>query len=129
MYSVFEPPYVLLAIGFLMSVASGAAFSAILKQLVQEWSKNRFLRFTQGQASRHLANLRGTQVLLPFYGITVGIWLFLAAGLGIFGFPQWFAFGISLLLTLLTAALVWYQLGQVLTQLESGGSQALDLDS
>lgn len=121
MYSIFEPPYVLLAIGFLISVTSGAAFSAILKQLVYEWSKNR--------SSRYLANLRGTQVLLPFWGISLGIWLFLSSGLGIFGFPQWFAYGVSLLLTIFTAALVWYQLGQVLTQLEAGGSQALDLDS
>jgi hypothetical protein len=39
------------------------------------------------------------------------------------------AFGISFLLTLLTGVLVWTQLGQILIQLEQGGSKALDLDS
>jgi hypothetical protein len=47
----------------------------------------------------------------------------------IFGFPAWLAYAFGVPLTLLSALLVWTQLGRILAQLEAGGSKALDLDS
>lgn len=121
MYNYPEPPYFLLIFGLFVSMTSGAAFEATLKQKVQEWSKNR--------STRTLAQMKGFQLLLPFIGIAAGISLFLAAGLEIFGFPTWLSYSVSLPLTLFIGSLVWSQLGKLLAQLERGGSKALDLDA
>jgi hypothetical protein len=120
-YYIPEPPYFLLIFGLFAGITSGAAFEATLKQKVQEWSKNR--------STRTLAQMKGFQLLMPFLGIAAGICVFLAAGLEIFGFPNWLSYSISLPLTLFIALLVWSQLGKLLAQLERGGSKALDLDA
>lgn len=121
MYYFPEPPYFLLLAGLLISLASGLAFQAVLKQAVQEWAKNR--------STRTLANLQGTQLAIPFLGIAAGICVFLASGMEFFGFSAKLSYVLSLPLTIFTSWLVWYQLGKILIQLEQGGSQALDLDS
>jgi hypothetical protein len=120
MYIVTEPPYFLLIAGFLAGVTSGLAFQSTLKLLVNEWSKNR--------ATHSLTNLRGIRLFTPFMGIIFGICIFLGSGLEVFGFPRSIAYAASFPLTLLTAWLVWSQLGKVLIELETGGSKALDLD-
>jgi hypothetical protein len=121
MYSFSDPPYVLLVVGFLASLASGAAFEAVLKQSVQSWSKSR--------STRALVNLQGIQLFLPFLGISGGVCVFLSSGMEIFGFPTKLAYAISLPLTVFIGWLIWSQLGKILVQLQEGGSQALDLDS
>lgn len=121
MYYYYNPPYLLLVAGLLASVTSGLAFEATLKQSVQEWSQHR--------STRTIANMRGIPLRLPFAAMCVGVCVFLASGVQIFGFSAKFAYGLALPLTILTALLVWYQLGKILVQLERGGSKALDLDS
>lgn len=121
MYSIPEPPYVLLVAGLFFSLTSGIAFEAVLKQSVQDWSKNR--------STRTLANLQGMPLFLPFVGIAFGICLFLSSGMEIFGFTTQLSYAIALPLTVLIGWLIWSQLGKILLQLERGGSQALDLDS
>jgi cobalamin biosynthesis protein CobD/CbiB len=116
-----NPPYILLLIGLFVGATSGLAFDATLKLGVQTWNQNR--------STRTLETLRGLSLFVPFIGINVGICLFLAAGLQVFGFPGKLAVAIALPLTVLTAFLVWTQLGKILSQLERGGSRALDLDS
>lgn len=116
-----QPPYLLLIAGLLASIASGLAFSAVLKQSVKEWSENR--------STRSLARMRGSALFIPFLGIAGGSFFFLGAGVEIFGFPSQLAYAIALPLTIGTAWLVWWQLGKILTQLDQGGSAALDLDS
>ena len=121
MSEFIDPPYFLMVAGLLAGITSGLAFDATLRQSVQEWSKNR--------STRTLANMRGMNLFLPFIGISGGICIFLSAGLQVFGFPGVIAYAISTPLTLFICGLVWYQLGQILNQLERGGSKALDLDS
>lgn len=116
-----EPPYFLLVAGLLVSLASGVAFDAVLKQSVQAWQKSR--------STRSLANLQGAQLFIPFVGIAFGVCLFLSSGVEIFGFPTKLAYIISVPLTVFIGWLVWWQLGKILVQLERGGSKALDLDS
>ncbi|XGV99210.1 MAG: hypothetical protein ACAF41_09775 [Leptolyngbya sp. BL-A-14] len=120
-YYIPEPPYVLLIVGLLFSLASGVAFEAVLKQSVRDWSKNR--------STRTLATLQGIQLFLPFLGISAGICLFLSSGMEFFGFTTQLSYAIALPLTILIGWLIWSQLGKILAQLERGGSQALDLDS
>ncbi|MDY6785295.1 MAG: hypothetical protein SW833_22565 [Cyanobacteriota bacterium] len=120
MYVNAQYPFVLLALGLFISVTCGLAFEATLKQGVQNWSKAR--------SGKIIEQLQGVQLTLPYLGISAGIWLFLGAGLTIFGLPGWLSIGTSLVLTLLTSGLIWAQLSQVLIQLQQGGSRALDLD-
>lgn len=120
-YYYSTSPYFLLVAGLLAGLASGVAFDASLRQLVNEWAKNR--------STRTLAILKGPQLLIPFLGICGGICFFLGSGLEIFGFQTKLAYAIAIPLTIGTAALVWWQLGRLLVQLEQGGSKALDLDS
>ncbi len=74
-------------------------------------------------------SLQGSQLFVPFLGISIGICIFLASCLAFFGLPNLFDYALSLPLTVLINGLVWRQLGQVLKQLEQGGSKALDLDA
>ncbi|MEO8891089.1 MAG: hypothetical protein ABI417_06070 [Coleofasciculaceae cyanobacterium] len=121
MYNYPAPPYFLLFVGLFAGLSCGLAFEATLREKVQEWSKKR--------STRTLAQMKGLQLLMPFLGITVGIAVFLASGLEIFGFPTWMCYTISLPLTLIISSLVWSQLSKLLDQLERGGSKALDLDA
>jgi len=116
-----EPPIFLMFAGLLAGIASGIAFEAVLKETMKKWSKNR--------STEILAHLKGPQLVTPFMGMVGGVAIFLSAGLEIFGFNQTLSLSFSIPLTILTGWLVWYQLGKVLKQLESGGSASLDLDS
>ena len=121
MFTFPDPPYFLLVAGLLISITSGVAFEATLKQAVQDWAKNR--------STRTLAALQGMQLFVPFLGITAGSCLFLGSGMEIFGFSTKLSYVLSVPLSILTSWLVWSQLGKILIQLDQGGSQALDLDS
>jgi hypothetical protein len=116
-----SPPYLLLVIGLFVGITSGLAFSASLKESVQDWNRQK--------STRSLAEIRGAKLLIPFIGILCGICMFLASGVQIFSFSPKLAFALSVPLTIFTGILVWWQLGKILTQLEEGGSAALDLDS
>ncbi|NER78426.1 MAG: hypothetical protein F6K42_02395 [Leptolyngbya sp. SIO1D8] len=115
-----QPPYVLLIAGFLAAIAAGSAFGATLQQLTQDWAKNR--------TNQSLEAIRGFSLQLPYLGICVGICVFLSSGIQLFGFPASFAYGLGAVLTILMALLVWRQLGVILSQIQKGGSKALELD-
>ena len=116
-----DPPYFILFAGLFTGIACGAAFDAALRQSVKAWSIDR--------ANIRLSSGDGKAIGIPFFGICLGIIIFLSAGLEIFGFPTWLAYSISLPLTVLIAILLWFQLQVVFKQLDRGGSPALDLDS
>lgn len=123
LYSFSDPtvPYFLLFAGLFAGITCGLAFSETLKQSVVAWSKN--------PSIQTIAAIRGPQLGIPFLGLSIGVCIFLASGIQIFAFPARLAYAIALPLTLLTSGLVWYQLGQILRQIEQGGSKAIDLDS
>jgi hypothetical protein len=116
-----QPPYLLLAIGFFAAFTSGVAFTGTLKEITQKWRKS--------GAENGESSLSAKGTILPFLGITIGISLFLVSGLAIFGFPNILACAIGLPVSLLTCALVWFQLKSMLTFAERRGMQSLDLDS
>ncbi len=121
MYYSQTPPYFLLVAGLLIAIASGTAFSAVLKEAVGEWYKNR--------STRSILKLQGFDLKLPFAGICLGSCIFLASGMNIFGFPALISYGMALPLVLLSAGLVWFQLRKNLAALESGNTRAFELDS
>lgn len=116
-----QPPYVILLVGLFASITCGYAFSTSLQQSVDEWNRNR--------STRILASLRGLKLQVPYTGLCMGVCVFLASGIQIFGFSVKAAYGMGIPLTLLSGFLIWYQLGKILQAIETGGSQALDLDA
>ncbi|NEP19289.1 MAG: hypothetical protein F6J97_20735 [Leptolyngbya sp. SIO4C1] len=119
-YFLFDPPYFFLLAGLLIAVTSGSAFAAVLKQSVADWYDKR--------STRTLATLQGIDLQLPFFGICLGTCIFLASGLGIFGFPAWFTYAAAAPLTFLSAGFIWRQLKGNLALLESGQERAFELD-
>ncbi|PPS42754.1 hypothetical protein [Chroococcidiopsis sp. TS-821] len=121
MYYLPEPPYFLMIAGFLVSLTSGSAFGASLKQIVQNWSSDRI--------SSMSSQLPTVSLVVPFVGMTIGVYLFLSAGLEVFGFPGLIAYVVALPLTLFLGILIWRQLGSMLTLAEKEGFAAIDIDS
>ncbi|PAX51961.1 hypothetical protein [Brunnivagina elsteri] len=116
-----EPPYFILVFGLFAAITSGAALTGTLRTVVAKWQ-------LQG-AENSGTSLTKKPLLFPFLGVTIGLVLFLVSGLEIFGFPPFLAFAIGLPISLLTCLLMWFQLGSMMTFVESRGFQALDLDS
>lgn len=116
MYYLPEPPYVLIAVGLFVGISCGAAFEATLKQKVKVWLKT------------PTSTLGDLDLQLPFFGICVGICVFLASGVQIFLGDGWISYAIAVPITIFIAALVWRQLDSLLKQLKTGGSAAIDLD-
>ncbi len=116
-----QPPYFLLAIGLFAAATSGTALAGTLKSIVAKWqsdgAENSGTRFAK------------TNLLLPFLGVGVGIALFLVSGLEIFGFPPFISFAVGLPIALFTILLIWFQLGSMMTFVETNGMRSLDLDS
>jgi hypothetical protein len=115
-----QPPYFMLVVGLFIGITCGLSFESLLKKRVYAWSKN--------PAKYQLDDIKAGGLQFPFFGICLGICVFLAAGLEIFNLSTLFAYLIAIPLTLFTANLIWSQLRDVLRQLEKGGSKALDLD-
>jgi hypothetical protein len=119
-YVSLNPPYFLFGASLVAALAAGKAFEATLRELVQQWSKNR--------SSRTFLNLRGFSIQLPYLAIAISVAIFLSCGLEIFGFPPELAYPTAIVLTIVSALFVWRQLGTLLVELERGGSAAMDLD-
>ncbi|NJR17560.1 MAG: hypothetical protein HC785_18810 [Calothrix sp. CSU_2_0] len=116
-----EPPYIILAIGLFAAITSGAALAGTLRDVVAKWQRE--------GAENSGTSLTKKPLLFPFLGVTIGLVSFLVSGLEIFGFPPFLAFAIGLPISLLTCLLMWFQLGSMMTFVESRGMSSLDLDS
>lgn len=101
-----SPPYVLLLAGLFIGLTSGAAFAAVLRQRVKEWSRN---------FSPSIFNQWGKlQLLIPFLGTCIGLCLFAASGLEMLGFSTVVSYTLALPLTVLIGWLVWSRIGSTL---------------
>ncbi len=76
-----------------------------------------------------MLELKSASIKVPYLGMTTSIAVFMATGLEVFGLPSLFGYIVAVPITLGIALLVWRQLGQMLVELDRGGSAALDLDS
>ncbi|MEA5477531.1 hypothetical protein VB774_07845 [Pseudanabaena galeata UHCC 0370] len=120
-YFPSDPPYFLFAISLVAGIACGRSFEVTLRNLVNIWSSSK--------SSRVMLELKSASIKVPYLGMTISIAVFMSTGLEVFGFPTLFGYIIAIPLTVGIALLVWRQLGQMLIELEKGGSAALDLDS
>jgi hypothetical protein len=120
-YFPSDPPYFLFAISLFAGLACGRSFEVTLRALVNKWSTSK--------SSRVMLELKSGSIKVPYLGMTISIAVFMSTGLEIFGLPTLFGYIVAIPLTVGIASLVWRQLGQMLIELERGGSAALDLDS
>jgi hypothetical protein len=120
-YYLPQPPFLLIAFGLFISLASGIAFESTLKLRYQEWRK------TNKELTLEIFNK--SDLKIPFIGICAGICIFLSAGLEIFNVSSTVGYIISIPLSGFIGRLIWKQLGEVLLQLKEGGSKAIDLDA
>ena len=120
-YFPSDPPYFLFAVSLVAGLACGRAFETTLRSLVNAWATSK--------SSRVMLELKSASIKVPYLGMTISIAIFMAAGLEIFGLPTLFGYVVAVPITIGIALLVWRQLGQMLIELERGGSAALDLDS
>lgn len=116
-YFLPQPPYFLVLAGLFISITCGLAFQATLRQKAQDW-------FNAPKNEEINQSVLG----FPFLGMCLGICVFLASGFEIFLLNPWAAYAIAFPMTIFIGSLIWLQLGQVLQELQRGGSKALDLD-
>lgn len=119
-YYIPQPPFILVGVGFFIALTCGLAFQSVLKLRARDIVGN-------GQDIKK--QLAVIPLQLPLFGIGMGMTIFLASGLEVFFVPAWFAYALSVPLTLGTVALLWKQLERVMKILREGGSQALEDDS
>lgn len=120
-YFPAEPPYFLFAVSLMAGLACGRSFEMTLRNLVNKWSTSK--------SSRVMLELKSASIKVPYLAMSISIAIFMATGLEIFGLPTLFGYIVAIPFTVAIAFLIWRQLGQMLIELERGGSAALDLDS
>ena len=123
MYYLPQPPFLVAVIGVLIAVACGSAFQNLLSQKLRESYLN-----VKDESSFRIDRARDIVLTITYWGICLGVWVFLGGGFLVLGFGIIPSYGVALLLTLFTGALVWDQINDVLSQLKQGGSKALELD-
>lgn len=123
MYYLPQPPFLVAVIGAFVAVTFGTAFQSLLEQKLRDSYQN-----ANHESSFKIDRATDPAIAVTYAGICLGIWVFLGGGLLVLGFGIIPSYGVSLLLTLFTSALVWDQINDVLVQLKEGGSKALELD-
>ena len=102
-----QPRYFSLLVGLLTSFTCGVPFVVILGQRLRSWSRNQF--------TNPISLWGRLQLLLPFVGTNIGVWLFIASSLEIiFGFATVISYVFSLLLVAAINLLIWWLLGRIL---------------
>ena len=120
-YFPADPPYFLFAVSMIAGLACGRSFEVTLRSLVNAWAVSK--------SSRTLLELKSSSIKVPYLGMTISIAVFMSTGLEVFGLPTLFGYAVAIPITFGIALLVWRQLGQMLIELDRGGSAALDLDT
>jgi hypothetical protein len=103
-----HPPVVLLFAGLFIAATSGFAFTATLRIQVEHWHQKRFVH----------TSIRWEKLKLwvPFLGTFLGFWLFPRASFEMLGLSPFLSWVSSTLLTGLTGAVSWSQIGKTLGQ-------------
>ena len=121
MYYLPQPPFFIALLGVFIALACGSAFQNLMEQKLRESYQN-----PKVGTSFKLDSPQDAVILGTYWGICLGIWVFLGGGLLVLGFGIIPSYGVALLLTLFTGSLVWDQIKEVLLQIKEGGSKSLD---
>jgi hypothetical protein len=118
---VNPPVYTLIMVTNFFAIAFGFIFKDILEYQVSEWNTKR--------QSQSQINYKTPNLIVAYLGLCISLLVFVGASLSVFCSIYWIAYGLSAIVVLPTALLVWVQLGSMLILLVRGGSEAVDIDS
>ncbi len=120
MYYYSQPPFIVPLFGVFIAFTCGLTFQTLFEQRLRQWSKRQFAN------SDYI--LKGADLSFTYWMACLGIWVFLAGGLMIFGFGVITAYGFCLPLAIFTGGLIWKQLRELLLEVKNKGVKTLDLD-
>jgi hypothetical protein len=120
MYYYPQPPFLLPLVGIFIALTCGLTFQTLFEEKITQWSKR------QSIDSDYV--LKGNDLSFTYWMACLGIWIFLAGGLMIFGFGAITAYGFCLPLAIFTGAFIWQQLRDLLLEVKNKGRKTLDLD-
>ena len=123
MYYLPQPPFLLPLAGFFIALTCGTAFWNMTEQKLRDSYKD-----PRSSTSFKIDRVADPALAFCYWNTCLGVWVFLGGGLQTFGFGLLPSYGVSLLITVFTAGLVWDQINDVLLQLKEGGSEALKLE-
>ena len=118
---VNPPVYMLIMVTNFFAIAFGFIFKDILEYQVSEWNTKR--------QSQSQINYKTPNLIVAYLGLCISLLVFVGASLSVFCSIYWIAYGLSAIVVLPTALLIWVQLGSMLILLVRGGSEAVDIDS
>ena len=118
---VNPPVYTLIMVTNFFAIAFGFIFKDILEYQVSEWNTKR--------QSQSQINYKTPNLIVAYLGLCISLLVFVGASLSVFCSIYWIAYGLSAIVVLPTALLIWVQLGSMLILLVRGGSEAVDIDS
>ncbi|MDH6056253.1 hypothetical protein [Umezakia ovalisporum] len=101
-----QAPYFLLLISLLISLVCGLPFAITLQERVEDWIEN--------HSSSTLPRWGKLQLLIPFIGISIGVYIAFASLLEILGLTTLPSYLLSLLGTTFLCLWVWSEIGNLL---------------
>ncbi|MDB9312931.1 hypothetical protein PN462_07450 [Spirulina sp. CS-785/01] len=103
------------------AIALGFIFKDMLEYQVARWDAYRDTQDTIEYKNPHL--------IAAYLGLTVFLTLFVGECLSVFEIGRLLSAVLAVVVVIPTSLLIWFQLGEMLKLLVSGGSEAIDIDS
>ena len=94
---VLQPPYVVAGVGLAIGILCGLTFAKLVENKLEGWKQDRLPLLPLGSFS----------ITLPYFGVVIGITLFIGGSLQVFGFSAGVALLVSFVLSVATAGALW----------------------
>jgi hypothetical protein len=116
---LIEPPYLLAGAGLAIGVLCGLTFARLVEIRLESWKQDRLPLLPLGTGP----------TTISYFGVVIGITLFIGGSLQVFGFSSGAALLVSFMLSIGTAGALWVQLERLMEQVENGTFSAVDFDN
>ncbi len=116
---IMQPPYLVAGVGLAIGILCGLTFAKLVENKLEGWKQDRL----------PLLPLGNFAITLPYFGVVIGITLFIGGSLQVFGFSAGLALLVSFALSIATAGALWVQLERLMGQVEDGTFSAVDFDN
>jgi hypothetical protein len=116
---IMQPPYLVAGVGLAIGILCGLTFAKLVQNKLEGWKQDRL----------PLLPLGNFAITLPYFGVVIGITLFIGGSLQGFGFSAGVALLVSFVLSIATAGALWVQLERLMGQVEDGTFSAVDFDN
>jgi len=116
---IMQPPYLLAGVGLAIGVLCGLTFAKLVEGKLEGWKQDRLALLPLGTVA----------ITLPYFGVVLGVTLFIGGSLQVFGFSSGVALLVSFVLSIATAGALWVQLERLMGQVQDGTFSAVDFDN